>query len=366
MIPILDLKAQYASIEKEVDEAIKRVLRSGQFILGPEVEALEKEVAALCGCKFGIGVASGTDSLRLTLVALEIGPGDEVITTPFTFIATASCILHCGATPVFVDIDPRTFNIDPDKIEKAITKKTKAIIPVHLYGQPAEMDKIMAIARAYNLYVIEDAAQAIGARYKGKPVGQFGIAGCLSFFPTKNLGAYGDGGMVVTNDADLAERIDILRKHGSKKKYNAEMLGFNSRLDEIQAAILRVKFRYLEEWTQARRRIAYRYNEGLKHLPIITPLESPDVYHIYHQYTIRIKERDSLMSYLKDVGIATMVYYPVPIHLQKLFDFLPYKEGDFTEAETASNEVLSLPMYPELPVERQDLINDKVVRFFKR
>ncbi|MGB9905852.1 MAG: DegT/DnrJ/EryC1/StrS family aminotransferase, partial [Candidatus Saccharicenans sp.] len=204
MIPILELKAQYASIEKEIDEAIKRVLRSGQFILGPEVEALEKEVASLCGCKYGIGVASGTDALRLTLEALEIGPGDEVITTPFTFIATASCILHCGAKPVFVDIDPKTYNIDPDKIKPAITKKTKAIIPVHLYGQPADMDKIMAIAKAYNLYIIEDAAQAIGAKYKGKPVGQFGIAGCLSFFPTKNFGAYGDGGMVVTNDAGLA------------------------------------------------------------------------------------------------------------------------------------------------------------------
>ena len=366
MIPILDLKAQYASIEKEIDKAIKRVLQSGQFILGPEVEALEKEVATVCGCKYGIGVASGTDALRLTLAALEIGPGDEVITTPFTFIATASCILHCGAKPVFVDIDPRTFNIDPDKIEKAITKKTKAIIPVHLYGQPAEMDKIMAIARTYNLYVIEDAAQAIGAKYKGKPVGQFGIAGCLSFFPTKNLGAYGDGGMVVTNDADLAERIDILRKHGSKKKYHAELLGFNSRLDEIQAAILRVKLRYLDKWTEARRQIACRYNEGLKNLPIITPFESQGVYHIYHQYTIRSKERDKLISFLKESGITTLVYYPVPIHLQKLFSFLGYREGDFIEAENASDEVLSLPMYPELSVEQQDIIIAQIKSFFKR
>ncbi|MGC9057362.1 MAG: DegT/DnrJ/EryC1/StrS family aminotransferase [Candidatus Saccharicenans sp.] len=365
MIPILDLKAQYASIEKEIDEAIKKVLRSGQFILGPEVEALEKEVASLCGCKYGIGVASGTDALRLTLKALEIGPGDEVITTPFTFIATASCILHCGAKPVFVDIDPKTYNIDPDKIKPAITKKTKAIIPVHLYGQPADMDKIMAIAKAYNLYIIEDAAQAIGAKYKGKPVGQFGIAGCLSFFPTKNLGAYGDGGMVVTNDVGLAEKIDVLRKHGSKKKYQAEILGFNSRLDEVQAAILRVKLKYLDKWNEARRCIAYRYNEKLKELPVIIPYESPDVYHIYHQYTIRTDKRDNLMQYLKESGISTAIYYPVPIHLQKLFANLGYKNGDFKESEIASAQVLSLPLYPELHKEEQNLVIDKIRGFFK-
>jgi dTDP-4-amino-4,6-dideoxygalactose transaminase len=228
------------------------------------------------------------------------------------------------------------------------------------------MDKIISIARIYNLYVIEDAAQAIGARYKGKPVGQFGIAGCLSFFPTKNLGAYGDGGMVVTNDAYLAERIDILRKHGSKKKYHAELLGFNSRLDEIQAAILSVKLRYLDKWTEARRQIAYRYNEGLKNLPIITPFESQGVYHIYHQYTIRLKERDKLISFLKEAGITTMVYYPVPIHLQKVFSFLGYRERYFIEAETASNEILSLPMYPELSVEQQDIIIAQIKGFFKR
>jgi len=258
VIPILDLKAQYAAIEQEIDKAIKEVLLSTQFILGPTVQDLEQRMAAYCGCRYAVGVASGTDALRLTLTALGIGPGDEVITTPFTFIATANTISHCGATPVFVDIDPRTYNIDPVAIEAAITEHTKAIVPVHLYGQPADMDPIMELAEAHGLHVIEDAAQAIGARYKGRQVGSIGHAGCLSFYPSKNLGAYGDGGMVVTKDAALAEKVDVLRRQGSKRKYCAEVLGFNSRLGSLQAAILGVKLKYLDGWNERRRQVAQR------------------------------------------------------------------------------------------------------------
>lgn len=366
MIPIVDLKAQYLSLEQEIDAAIKEVLLSGQFILGPSVRKLEEEVAAYCGCKYGIGVASGTDALRLTLTALGIGPGDEVITTPFTFIATANTIAHCGAKPVFVDIDPKTYNIDPAAIQKAISKRTKAIVPVHLYGQPADMDPIMDLAEKYGLYVIEDVAQAIGARYKGRRVGSIGHAGALSFFPSKNLGAYGDGGMVVTNDAVLAEKIDILRKQGSKKKYYAEVLGFNSRLDTLQAAILRVKLKHLDSWNEARRQRAKRYNELLSGLPVITPYEAPNVYHVYHQYTIRTKERDALAAHLKERGISTMVYYPVPLHLQQVFADLGYGEGSFPESETASREVLSLPMYPELTEAEQQEVVRAIRGFYKR
>ncbi len=395
MIPVLDLKAQYAAIEQEIDAAIKEVLLSGQFILGPAVQELEEKVTAYCGCKYGVGVASGTDALRLTLTALGIGPGpfgtaqdkDEVITTPFTFIATANTISHCGARPVFVDIDPRTYNIDPAAIKAAITRRTKAIVPVHLYGQPADMDPIMELAEAYGLNVIEDAAQAIGARYRSRrttkderrrtrgrgsssvvgpwsSVGSIGHAGCLSFYPTKNLGAYGDGGMVVTNDAALAEKIDVLRRQGSKKKYHAEVLGFNSRLDTLQAAILGVKLKYLDDWNEARRRAAQRYNELLAGLPVTTPYESPDVYHVYHQYTIRAQERDALAAYLKEQGIGTMVYYPVPLHLQGLYADLGYGEGSLLASEVASREVLSLPMYPELTEEQQREVVQAIREFY--
>lgn len=366
MIPVLDLKAQYAAIEQEIDAAIKEVLLSGQFILGPAVRELEEKVAAYCGCKYAVGVASGTDALRLTLTALGIGPGDEVITTPFTFIATANTISHCGARPVFVDIDPQTYNIDPAAIQAAITRRTKAIVPVHLYGQPADMDPIMELAEAHGLYVIEDAAQAIGARYKGRRVGSIGHAGCFSFYPTKNLGAYGDGGMVVTNDAALAEKIDVLRRQGSKKKYHAEVLGFNSRLDSLQAAILRVKLKYLDDWNEGRRRVAQRYNEMLGGLSVTTPYESPDVYHVYHQYTIRAPQRDALAAYLKERGIGTMVYYPVPLHLQELYADLGYGEGSLPASETASQEVLSLPMYPELTEAQQQEVVGAIWEFHER
>jgi len=400
MIPILDLKAQYESIKDEIDAAIAEVLESTQFILGPAVRDLEQRVAAYCECRYGVGGASGTDALRLTLTALGIGPGDEVITTPFTFIATANTISHCGARPVFVDIDPRTYNIDPAKIEGAITEHTKAIVPVHLYGQPADMDPIIQLAENHRLYVIEDAAQAIGACYHSRRttkdegrttkderpktkdlpsslvvgrssvivgrwslVGSIGHAGCLSFYPTKNLGAYGDGGMVVTNDAGLAEKVDILRRQGGKKKYQAEVLGFNSRLDSLQAAILGVKLNYLDAWNESRRRVAQRYNRLLAGLPVITPYESPDVYHVYHQYTIRAPQRDALAAYLKERGIGTMVYYPVPLHLQGLYASLGYGEGSLPESEAASREVLSLPMYPEL-AEAQQVTIAKAIREF--
>jgi len=364
MIPVLDLKAQYVAIEQEIDAAIKEVLLSTEFILGPAVRELEQRIAAYCECRYGVGVASGTDALRLTLTALGIGPGDEVITTPFSFIATANTISHCGARPVFVDIDPRTYNIDPTKIEAAITKRTKAIVPVHLYGQPADMDPIMRLAEKYGLYVIEDAAQAIGARYKGRRVCSMGHAGCLSFYPTKNLGAYGDGGMVLTNDAKLAEKIDILRRQGSKKKYHAEMLGFNSRLDTLQAAILLVKLRYLDDWNDSRRKAAQRYNRLLAGLPVVTPYESPDVYHAYHQYTIRTPQRDEMALYLRERGIGSMIYYPVPLHLQGIYVGLGYREGDLPESEGASRKVLSLPIYPELTKEQQQIIAEAIRKFF--
>jgi dTDP-4-amino-4,6-dideoxygalactose transaminase len=374
MIPVLDLKAQYVTIEQEVDAAIKEVLLSTQFILGPAVRDLEQQVATYCGCKYGVGVASGTDALRLTLTALGIGPGDEVITTSFTFIATANTISHCGAQPVFVDIDPRTYNIDPTAIEAAITERTKVILPVHLYGQSADLDPIMELGEAHGLYVIEDVAQAIGACYKGRRVGSIGDAGCLSFYPTKNLGAYGDGGMVVTNDAGLAEKVDILRRQGSKKKYHAEVLGFNSRLDSLQAAILGVKLKYLDGWNEARRQVAQRYNELLVGLPVTTPYESPDAYHVYHQYTIWAPQRDALAAYLKERGIGTMIYYPVPLHLQGLYASLGYGEGSpstssgrcLPESEVASREVLSLPMYPELTEAQQQEVVRAIREFYER
>jgi dTDP-4-amino-4,6-dideoxygalactose transaminase len=332
MIPVLDLQGQYGAIEQEIDAAIKGVLLSTEFILGPAVRDLEQRVAAYCECRYGVGVATGTDALRLTLTALGIGPGDEVITTPFTFMATANTISRCGARPVFVDIDPRTYNIDQAKIEGAITERTRAIVPVHPYGQPADMDPIMELAERHGLFVVEECAQAIGARYRSRrttndeppktkdqpsslvvgpssvkvgrwsAVGSSGHAGCLSFYPTKNLGAYGDAGMVVTNDAAVAEKVDILRRQGSKKKYHAEVLGFNSRLDSLQGAILGVKLKYLDQWNEARRQIAQRNIELLSGLPVTTPYESPDVYHVYHQYTIRAPQRDVLAAYLKGTG----------------------------------------------------------------
>ena len=351
-IPILDLKSQYQSIKDELDAAVLGVLASGYYVLGPNVKALEAELAEYASCGYGVGVASGTDALRLALAALDIGPGDEVITTAFTFVATANTISHAGARPVFVDIDSRTFNLVPDLVEAAITQRTKAIVPVHLYGQPAEMDAIMDIARRHRLYVIEDCAQAIGAEDGGRRVGSFGDVACFSFYPTKNLGAYGDGGMVTSNNPQIAERIDVLRRQGGKTKYYHEVLGFNSRLDEMQAALLRVKLRHLDEWQAGRRQVAARYDELLGDLGVQIPSLRPDVTHVYHQYTIRVPRRDELSQYLNERGIGSMIYYPLPLHLQGLYQDLGYREGSLPVCEQAGREVLSLPMYPELTEEQ--------------
>jgi len=362
-IPLVDFKAEYKSIEKEIDAAIKEVLLSGQYILGPVVEEFEEQVAAYCDVKYAIGVASGSDALILALRALDIRPGDEVITTPFTFVATAHAIVHCGAKPVFVDIEPDTFNINPDLIEPAITKRTKAIIPVHLYGHPANMDPIMGIAKDYNLYVVEDAAQAFGARYKGKKVGSIGHIGCFSFFPTKNLGCYGDGGMVVTDNTNIAEKVDILRRQGCREKYHAEMIGYNSRLDAIQAAILKVKLKYIDEWNEKRRQVARRYNELLANTSIKIPVEAPYAYHVYHQYTIRSSRRDDLKQLLLDSGIEASIYYPQPLHLQDAYKSLGYTSYSFPKAAMASKEALALPIFPEMDPDLQRKIVSELKDF---
>jgi len=363
MIPILDLRKQYLCLKDEIDAAIQEVLKGGQFILGPAVTKLEDRVAAYCGCRYGVGVASGTDALRLTLTALEVGPGDEVITTPFTFVATANTISHCGAQPVFVDIDPRTYNLDPAAVEAAVTSRTNGLVAVHLYGQPSDMEPLMAVARRRGLFVVEDTAQAIGATYQGQRVGSFGDAGCLSFFPSKNLGAYGDGGMVVTNNAVLADKIDVLRRQGGKKKYNHEILGFNSRLDTLQAAILDVKLNYLDDWNERRRHAAHLYNQLLSGLPLTTPYEQPGSCHVYHQYTIRAAEREELAAYLKDQGVATMIYYPVPLHRQPLYQ--DSVQVSAPNADRAAQEVLSLPMSPDLTASDQGYISDLIRSFFR-
>ncbi|MBI2979361.1 MAG: DegT/DnrJ/EryC1/StrS family aminotransferase [Chloroflexi bacterium] len=352
-MPIVDLKAQYETIKEEVNAAIQQVLQHGQFILGPEVKVFEEEIAAYCGTQYAVGVASGTDALRLALLACGIGSGDEVITTPFTFVATAETIIQCGATPVFVDISPRTYNIDPRKIEEKISTRTKAILPVHLYGQAADIEPIMQLAREHNLKVIEDAAQALGAEYKGKKVGSIGDAGCLSFFPSKSLGAYGDGGMVVTSDTKIAETVDLLRKHGAKTSYYYDLIGFNSRLDTLQAAILSVKLKHLNNWTELRQSKAALYHQLLSKIDGIEPhfveqFGRPS----FNYYTIRVKDsklnRDILREYLSSSTIQTIIYYPLSLHLQEAYKYLGFKQGDFPESEQAQKEVLSLPMYPEI------------------
>lgn len=390
-VPLLDLKLQYKTIEKEVEKAVKEVLRGGYYILGPNVEALEDEIAQYCGTKYAIGVASGTDALRISLAALGIGKEDEVITTPFTFIATTEAITQVGARPVFVDIDEETLNIDPAKIEEVITERTKAIIPVHLYGQPADMGPIMRIAKKYKLKVIEDAAQAIGAEYNvtqslnpdqppsslenstspnsnfTKKVGSIGDVACLSFFPTKNLGGCGDGGMIITDDEEIARRAKALRVHGrSSNNYFYSLSGYNSRLDELQAAILRVKLRYLDQWIKMRRSKASLYNQLLSpsSTPIKLPLSAPYRKHTYYLYTIRISKRDELKEYLRKKGIGTKIYYPLPLHLQKIYKSLGYGQGDLPVAEKASREVLSVPIYPELTEDKVELVAREINNFF--
>lgn len=364
VVPLLDLKAQYATIREEIREAIDRVIESQYFILGPEVEALEQEVAAYSQCQYGIGVSSGTDALLVALMALNIMPGDEVITTPYTFFATAGVIARLHARPVFVDIDLRTYNIDPAHIERAITKRSRAIIPVHLYGQMADMDPIMEVAQRHQLAVIEDAAQAIGAEYHGRRASSIGHCGCLSFFPSKNLGGFGDGGMVATNDSALADQIRLLRNHGYQPKYYNKVVGANFRLDALQAAVLRVKLRYLDGWTAARQRNAELYRllfqeAGIALDPedtealnagrgILLPQDAGYGRHIYNQFVIRSGKRDALMAHLKAHQIGCEIYYPLPLHLQECFADLGYQKGDFPGSELAADQTLALPIYPEL------------------
>ena len=361
MIPLLDLKAQYATIRDEVLSAVQEVLESQHFILGPRVEELEKTIAGSCGVKYGVGVASGTDALLLSLRAAGVGPGDEVITSTFSFFSTAGAVWNAGAQPVFVDIDPRTYNLDQREVEKAVTKKTKALIPVHLFGQCAEMDPLRDLALYKKLTVIEDAAQAVGAKYKNRMAGSLGHIGCFSFYPTKNLGGTGDGGMVVTDDEKLGEAVRMLRVHGSRTKYYHELVGTNSRLDALQAAVLLVKWKHLEEWAEARRKNAAFYDAAFKGSEVKAPYSELYNYHVYNQYVVRVPDREAVMERLKKEEIGYEVYYPLPLHLQKAFASLGGKMGDFPESETAAKEVLAIPVYPELTEEQKE----KVVRTVK-
>ena len=372
-IPLLDLKAQYATIRDEIKPAIDEVLESQLFILGEKVVKLEEAIANYSGSKFAVGVASGSDALLLALMALNVGYGDKVITTPYTFFATASAISRLGALPVFVDIDPETYNISPQKISAclktaAAKKKIKAIMPVHLFGQCADMDPILTIAREQGLPVIEDAAQAIGSRYKERKAGSMGEFGCFSFFPSKNLGGFGDGGMVTTDNQTLAEKVGILRVHGSKPKYYHKVIGINSRLDALQAVALLVKIKYLDQWTAKRRKNADYYRERFQKNGLGEFVGLPKVpegnFHIYNQFVIRVNKRDELQKFLTQAGIGTEIYYPIPLHLQECFQYLGYKEGEFPESEKAARETLALPIYPELTTAQQDYIVEKIKEFF--
>jgi dTDP-4-amino-4,6-dideoxygalactose transaminase len=374
----LDLKAQYAPIREEIRAAMDRVCDAQYFIGGPEVEALEKQVAQYSQAQFAIGVTSGTDALIVALMTVGIKPGDEVVTTPYSFFATAGCIDRLGAVPVFVDIDPRSYNIDASRIEAAITGRTRAIIPVHLYGQMADMDPITDVARRHNLVVIEDAAQAIGSEYKGRRAGSIGDFGCFSFFPSKNLGGFGDGGMVTANDPSLAHKARLLRNHGAEPKYYHKLVGGNFRLDALQAAILRIKLQYLDGWTEGRQRNAARYRELLSSANlvaegdsaagkngVILPAEEPERRHIYNQFVIRTDRRDAVMAKLKERKIGHEIYYPVPLHLQECFAELGYKPGDLPHAEQAAKETLALPIYPELTEEMQAAVVDAVAAAYE-
>ena len=348
MIPFLDLKAQYQTIKPEIDAAIQRVLDTTQFVLGEEVAQFEKDFAAYCGTRHAIALNSGTSALHLALLAAGVGPGDEVITVPFTFIATVSAVAYTGARAVFVDVDPKTFNMDPALVEAAITPRTKAILPVHLHGQPADMDPILAIGRKHGIRVIEDAAQAHGAEYKGRRCGSMGDLACFSFYPGKNLGAYGEGGAVVTNDDGFDRTIRMLRDWGQEKKYHHVLKGFNYRMEGFQGAILRVKLSHLEAWTEARRTHARWYNQALADCGIGLPWDGGDNRHVFHVYAIRVPQRDEFQKVLLAKGIQTAIHYPIPVHLQPAFADLGHVRGEFPESEKLADEVLSLPMYPEL------------------
>ncbi|MGO8506032.1 DegT/DnrJ/EryC1/StrS family aminotransferase [Rhizobium leguminosarum] len=357
MIPFLDIKAQYQSIKGEIDAAVLGVLASGQYVLGDEVAHFEREFADYCNVKHAIAVNTGTSALHLALLAAGVGAGDEVITVPFTFVATVSAICYTGARPVFVDVEPVTLTMDPAEVEAKITPRTKAIVPVHLYGQMADMDAIKAIAERHGIPVIEDACQAHGAQYKGHRAGSIGLSGCFSFYPGKNLGACGEGGMVVTNDDDQAKTMRMLRDWGQEQRYHHLLKGFNYRMDAIQGAILRVKLRYLEAWTEARRSHARRYSSLLAGSTDLTiPVEAADRRHVYHVYAIRSRDRDGLQRLLSAEGIPSGLHYPIPVHLQKAHADLGYQAGDFPVSEAAAREVLSLPIYPEMPVRHVDQV----------
>jgi len=374
-VPFFDLVPQFASLQHEIRLALDEVFKTQQFIMGPQIEALEKTIAQFCGSRYAIGVASGSDALLLSLMACGIGSGDEVLLPPFTFFATAGAVSRLGAIPVFVDIDSDTYNIDPGKIETRITSRTRAILPVHLYGQCADMDPILEVSRRHGLLVIEDAAQAIGAEYRPRPdrpgrqAGTLGDVGCFSFFPTKNLGAFGDAGMVVTDHPERAEEIRCLRVHGSKPKYYHKRIGINSRLDTLQAAVLLVKFRHLETWTQERRRKAERYRHLVQDLlPLVPEIRLPEVQytnrHIYNQFILRVPRRDTLRQFLQKEGVGTEIYYPVALHLQECFAYLNYRRGDFPESEKASEETLALPIFPELTEVQQEYVVNRIRAFY--
>lgn len=368
-VPMLDLSEQYGELREEILSVLDEVMKGSHFILGNHVKKIEADVADYSNVQYGVGCANGSDAIHIALQAAGVTAGDEVITTPFTFFATGGSIVRAGGVPVFVDIDPVSFNIDASKIEEKITEKTKAIIPVHLYGQMADMEAIMEIGKKHNIAIICDAAQAIGAKQNGKSVGELSDATTYSFFPTKNLGAYGDGGMIVTNHEELAETMRVIRVHGSKPKYYHSILGYNSRLDEIQAAILNVKFPHLDTWSENRRKHAAYYTELLSSKVadhVTTPVELEGQYHVYHQYTILTDRRDELQAYLKENGVATMVYYPLPLHLQPVFKDLDYKEGDFPHTEKAAKTALSLPMFPEMKREQQEYVVEQIEAFFNK
>lgn len=362
-IPLVDLKKQYLGIKDEIDSAIHEVLDSTAFILGKKVEDFEKKFAELCGVKHCIGVNNGTSALRLALQAIGIRPNDEIITTPFTFIATQEAISHLGAIPVFADIDGKTYCIDPEKIVEKITKKTKAIMPVHLFGQPADMDPILEIAEKHSLKVIEDAAQAHNASYKNKKAGSIGNISCFSFYPGKNLGAYGEAGAVCTNDEGLAKKLVLLRQHGELVRYYHNIIGDNCRMEAFQGAVLGVKIKYIESWTEKRRKNAECYNELMKNLGAVLPYEADYAEHVYHIYAIRSKNRDRLREFLGKNGISTGIHYPIPVHLQKAYSFMGIKKGSFPIAEKVADEILSLPMYPELSEEQMEYISKTIKSF---
>lgn len=369
-VPLLDLKAQYRAIKAEVDQAVAEVFESQYFILGPKVQSCEEKLAQYCHCPHAIGVSSGTDALLIALMAEGIGPGDEVITPPHSFFATAGCVARMGARPVLVDVDPATYNLRPDLIEAAITPRTRAIIPVHLFGQMADLDPIMAIAARHNLIVIEDAAQAIGSEYKGRRAGSIGHYGCFSFFPSKNLGCAGDGGLVTTLDAERAEKLRVIRTHGSKPKYYHKVIGGNFRLDALQAAVVEAKLPYLDGWTAKRQANAARYHDLFRKAGLVErqkvscPVEAPQRRHIYNQYVIRVERRDALQKHLTQAGIGNEIYYPVPFHLQECFAYLGGQRGDFPASEAAADSTLAIPVYPELTVAQQEYVVATIAAFY--